>query len=114
MDSKIENLFLFVVAIFISSLSQVLLKKSAGKTYNNKKSEYLNSLVVTAYILFLLSTLLITFAYKDIPISIGAILEITGYFWIAVFGRLFFKERLNKEKLFGLLIIISGIIIFQF
>ena len=78
----------------------------------DKKKEYLNRLVVTAYTLFLFSTLLIAFAYKSLPLSIGAILETTGYIWIAVLGRLFFKERLNKRKCTGLLIIILGIIIF--
>ena len=114
MSNKTESLFLFLAAIFLSSLSQVLLKKSAEKIYADKKKEYLNRLVVTAYTLFLFSTLLIAFAYKSLPLSIGAILETTGYIWIAVLGRPFFKERLNKRKCTGLLIIILGIIIFQF
>lgn len=46
---------ILVGSTLISSLSQVMLKKSAQKTYPSKIREYLNPLVIIAYGLFLVA-----------------------------------------------------------
>ena len=48
----------FLVSVFISSVSQILLKKSADKTYDSKIKEYLNPLVIAAYGMFFCSMLI--------------------------------------------------------
>ena len=58
----------FVFAMFLSvavaSISQVLLKKSALKTYNTVVREYLNPYVISGYGLLFLSMLLTIYAYS--------------------------------------------------
>lgn len=113
MQDKRNYVILFLAAVFISSVSQVMLKKSAEKTYKSRIQEYMNTSVIIAYILFLGSTLLTVTAYKYIPLSMGPILEATGYIWVAAMGMIFLKERMNRKKILGLLMIVGGIIVFN-
>lgn len=106
-------MLLFLTAVFLSSVCQIILKKNAGKEYKSKIREYMNVPVAMAYGLFFLSTLLTLNAYKYVPLSMGPILEGTGYVWVAALGSIFLKEKLNKQKLMGLMLIISGIIVFN-
>ncbi len=103
---------ILLVSVFISSVSQVLLKKSALKTYDSPIKEYLNPLVIFAYALFLGTTLLSVLAYRGIPLSLGPVLEATGYIYVTVFGVLIFKERITRGKLLALALIVAGIAVY--
>lgn len=96
--------------VFVSAISQVILKKAALKTYDSKIKEYINPLVITAYVMFVGTTFLSIYAYKGLPISMGPVLEATSYVYVTVFGLLFFNERLNIKKIIALLFIIVGIV----
>ena len=98
---------------FISAISQVILKKAASKTYENKIREYVNLPVISAYTIFVVATFLGVFAYKVVPLSMGPILEATSYIYITVFGVTIFKERLTKRKVVALITIIAGIIVYS-
>lgn len=101
-----------LLSVFISSVSQVLLKKSALKTYDSPLKEYLNPLVVFAYVLFVGTTLLSVIAYRGIPLSMGPVLEATGYLYVTLFGVLIFKEKMTPRKLLALGLILLGIAIY--
>ena len=113
MNEKILFSLIFVFGVFISSVSQIILKKSAQKEYPNKIREYLNARVIFAYIIFFGATLCSIMAYKVIPLSLGPILESAGYIFVAVLSWLFLKEKITKKKMLGLSIIIIGIIIYS-
>ena len=108
-----KYIILFLSAVFISSVSQIMLKKSANKTYESKLKEYMNPWVIIAYGLFFGATLVTVIAYKYIPLSLGPILESAGYFFVTILGMIFLKEKVGKKKAFGLLIILIGIIVFN-
>ena len=111
--SKTVFYSMFLLAgVFISAISQVMLKKAAQKKYDSWIKEYVNPLVISAYALFFGTTLLSMMAYKVIPLSLGPILEATSYIYITVFGVLLFKEKINKRKLISLGLIIAGIVIY--
>lgn len=99
---------------FIASCSQIVLKKSAEKEYPNKLAEYLNPMVICAYGVFFLASLCPVFAYKRVPLSLGPILEATGYIWVAILGKIFLQEKIGAKKATGLLVIIIGIVIASF
>lgn len=113
MNEKILFSLVFIFGVFISSVSQILLKKSAQVEYGSKIKEYLNPRVIFAYIIFFGATLCSVLAYTKIPLSFGPILESAGYIFVAILSRLFLKERITKKKLIGLSIIIIGIIIYS-
>lgn len=104
---------LLLLGVFISSISQVMLKKSALKTYESKIKEYLNPLVIVAYILFVGTTILSILAYRGIPLSMGPILEATSYIYVTIFGIVLFSEKMNRKKWIALVLIISGIALYS-
>ena len=114
MNEKIVFSLIFLFGVFISSVSQIILKKSANKTYDHWIKEYLNPRVIFAYTIFFGATLCSVWAYTVIPLSLGPILESAGYIFVAFLSWLFLKEKINKQKLIGLSIIILGIIIYSF
>ncbi len=104
---------LFLTAVFITSISQIILKMSANKKHGNIIKEYLNVPVISAYGLFFSATFITVFSYTYLPLSTGVVLGATGYLWVSLFGVLWLKEKINKKKIFGLLLIIVGIFIFH-
>lgn len=101
-----------LLGVFVSAISQVMLKKASQKKYDHWLQEYLNPLVIFAYILFFGTTLLSIVAYRGIPLSMGPILEATSYLYVTVFGVTIFKEKLNWKKLLALLLILCGIAVY--
>jgi len=104
---------LIVLGTFISSVAQVMLKKAALRSYDSKIKEYLNSLVIVAYMIFFGATLLGVLAYKVVPLSMGPVLEASGYIFITVFGVVIFNEKINFEKALALSLIIVGIVVYS-
>lgn len=111
MNIKYAYIGLFLFSVFISSCSQILLKKGANRTYKNIIQEYLNPLVISAYSIFLLSSFLTMYSYKYVPLSIGPMIEAVGYVFVAVLGRIFLKEKINKKMALGMGLILIGIVI---
>lgn len=102
-----------LLGVFVGSISQVMLKKAALKKYDSAIREYLNPMVIFAYVLFVGTTFLSIIAYKGIPLSMGPVLEATSYIYVTIFGITIFKEKMNAGKIFALILIISGIIVFS-
>lgn len=98
---------------FISSVAQVLLKKAAGEKHDSILNEYLNLKVIIAYTIFFCSTFLCIFAYRVVPLSMGPILEATGYIYVTVFGIVIFGEKINRQKILALVLIITGIVVYS-
>ncbi|MBX9033624.1 SMR family transporter [Gordonibacter massiliensis (ex Traore et al. 2017)] len=113
-ESVVLYALIALFGVFVSAISQVMLKKSALKTHDSHLREYLNPLVVFAYALFVASTLLSTLAFRVIPLSMGPILDATGYVYVTAFGVLLFRERLNRRKVLALVLILAGIAIYSF
>ena len=104
---------ILIVSVFVASLSQILLKISANKTYRDRLHEYLNPYVITGYGLLFLSTLLTMVALKNVPLSLSPVIESSSYIFVSLMGYLVLKERFTKRKLLGLLVILVGILVFS-
>lgn len=105
-------MLLILVGTFISSISQVLLKKAAMRQYDSRIKEYLNARVIIAYLIFFGATMLSVIAYRVVDLSLGVVLEATGYVYVMIFGVTIFKETLNLKKIIALIMIIVGILIY--
>ena len=103
---------LLLFGVFISAISQVLLKKAAMKQYASRLQEYLNPQVIFAYVLFVGTTFLSILAYRGIPLNLGPVLETTSYIYVTIFGVTIFREQLTPKKVFALGLIILGIVIY--
>ena len=89
---------ILLLSVFISSVSQIILKKAAGKVYDSTLKEYLNPMVIGAYAMFFCSVILTMIALKYVPLSMSPILESTGYIFVSVMGYFFLKERFSKRS----------------
>ena len=110
----IKFALIMLLGTFIASCSQIILKKAAEKEYPSKIAEYMNPMVIGAYIFFFGASLCSVLGYKGVPLSIGPILEATGYIWVAILGKMFLSEKISPRKALGLVIIIVGIVIAAF
>jgi len=104
---------LVAIGVFLSSCSQILLKKSAQKEHTSKVSEILNKQVIIAYSIFFISVIFNVIALghgvnvKDLPI-----LEALGYVFVPILSLVFLKEAITKKNTWALLVILCGIIVF--
>lgn len=104
----------FLCSVLISSISQILLKKSADRTYDSRLKEYLNPLVIIAYGMFFCSMMITMYCYKYVDVSAGPIFESAGYIFVGVIGYIFLKEKFTAKKIIGMLLIMIGIVVFSF
>ena len=101
-----------LLAVLLSSFSQILLKKSARSKHNSIIKEYLNIYVIGGYGMMLISTLLIIWAYQRLEYKNGPIIESLGFILVMVLSYLFFRERVGLRKILGYTLILFGVIVF--
>lgn len=107
-----KYIILLVLAVLVSSVSQIILKKSASKTYNSIFREYFNLYVITGYGLMVVSTVLVILGLKGVPYKNEPIIESLGYIFVMILSNLILGEKITKKKIIGNLLILSGIIIY--
>ena len=103
----------YLLGVFISAVSQVLLKREALKPHESIVKEYLNPSVIFAYALFFVASLLPIIAYRAIPLSLGPVLEATSYIYVMLFGYFVFHEKITKRKVLAVVLIIGGIVVYS-
>ncbi|MDF2881116.1 MAG: hypothetical protein K0R54_1673 [Clostridiaceae bacterium] len=106
----------FAVAIFsgmLSSFAQILLKKSSEKKAKNLLHEYFNIKVIAAYGITFICMMLTIIAFKGIPYKYGSVLEALTYLYIMILSKLFIGEKITKNRLYGNVLIVIGVIIFS-
>lgn len=104
--------WLYVGAVLIASLSQILLKLSANKQYCTNLKAYINGTTVISYGLFILSIVMVTLALKKIEYKYGTIIESTSYFFVLMGSAMILKEKITKKKVLGVIVVFIGIVIF--
>ena len=104
---------ILLFSVFISSVSQILLKKSAGIKYPSKIREYLNPYVIVGYGLFFGCTIISMYALRVVPLSMSPVLESCGYVFVALMSFAFLKEKFTKRQIIGTVLIILGVIVYS-
>ena len=74
--------------------------------------DYLNLWVIGGYVLMVVSTLCIIFAYQGVDYKNGPVIESLGFVLVMVFGRVFFGEKLSRRKVTGMGMVLAGIAVF--
>lgn len=103
---------ILLFSVFISAFSQVLLKKSALKTYGSFWREYINFYVVPAYAIYFLAVFLDLLALRKVPVSFVPVAEASSYVFVLLFGKVFFNEQFSRKKILAMILILTGIVIF--
>ena len=107
------SILILILSVIIASFAQILLKKSAAKTYGSPIREYLNVYVICGYGMMFLSMFLTILAYEGMEFTNVQIVEATGYVMVLVLSFFFFREKITKRKLLGMLFIFAGIAVYH-
>lgn len=114
MCDKVEFYYFMVVAgVFLCSCSQLMLKKSAVKTHKNILYSMLNWRVFLAYLISFGSLFINILAMsKGVNVKDMPILESSGYIFVPLLSFLVLKEKVTKQLILSMFLIIIGIVIF--
>ena len=107
-----KYMMMMFAATFFSAMSQILLKKSANKEHKSWIYEYLNWRVILAYFIFFSVLLVNTYAYTQVDMKYGAVIDAFTYVFVMILSWLILREKFTKWKLIGNLIIVVGVIIY--
>ncbi len=107
-----KYIIILILSVFISSISQILLKKSATKEHGSLIKEYLNPYVITGYGLLVLSTILTIIGLKGVAYKNQPIIESLGYIFVMILSNRLLGEKITKNKIIGNSLILIGIIIY--
>ena len=111
-NNTIVGSTIILIALLMSAASQVLLKLSAKKEYKNIWEEYFNPLVIIAYGIYFVTTIMSVQALRFIPLTLSTALGTLGQIFVPVMSRLFLREKISKRKGIGMCIIVVGIAVF--
>ena len=95
-----------------TAFSQVLLKQSASKEHKSAIREYLNWRVILAYAIFFGVLMVNTYAFTQVDMKYGAVIDAFSYVFVLLFSFWILKEKITKGKLIGNAIIIVGIVVY--
>ena len=106
------HMIILLISVTIASFSQILLKKSAEKTYSSWIREYLKVYVICGYGMMFVSMFLTIIAYAGMEFTNVQIIEATGYIMVLILSYFFFREKITKRKVLGMLCIFAGIAVY--
>lgn len=111
----INPIYFALIAIFLTSLAQLLLKK--GSVQISKKMEIFQLLanweIIIALFIFLFATMFGVLSLKYMPLNEYYSLSSLSYFIVILLSFTFLRESLTTNKLIGCLIIIFGILVYN-
>ena len=107
-----KYVILLILAVLVSSVSKILLKKSTSKKYSSMFREYFNIYVILGYGLMVISTILVVLGLKNIQYKNQPIIESLGYIFVMFLSNLFLGEKITKKKIIGNFLILFGIIVY--
>jgi len=99
-----------VVATIIGAIGQIVFKR-ASKDLKKSIKFLINPYLITGVILYFLSTALLIFLLQFEKLTILYPLTSLNYIWVLILANRVFKEKINKYKSGGIILIILGIIL---
>lgn len=105
-------MLLMFAGTFFTAFSQILLKQSANKEYSSVIREYLNWRVITAYGIFVGVLLLNTYAYSQVDMKYGAVIDTFSYVFVMLLSYVILHEKLTRRKILGNLLIMTGVFVY--
>ncbi|MCR5799084.1 MAG: multidrug ABC transporter [Lachnospiraceae bacterium] len=106
-------LLLAFIGVIVAAFSQVLLKKGAMRPHISFIRDYLNAPVICGYGLMFVALLASNLSYRGVNYMAIQVIEAVGYILVPILSCVFFKEKLTKNKIIGIIIILAGVLIFN-
>jgi drug/metabolite transporter (DMT)-like permease len=108
--TPLESILLILLASFIGSFGAVFLKAGASRLSNGLRGLVGNYHLALGVALFLLSSYFFVLGLKRGELSVLYPLVSLSYMWTMLWSRLFFKEPFTRRKVYGLGLIVLGIV----
>lgn len=111
----IFSIGLVLLAVFLTGISQVLLKMgSQNKTFfTGFLAPYLNIRTISAYVILLLVTIISTIALIEVPLKLFSAIASLNFVFVVLLSGFILKEKINQGMFVGILIIVSGVMVFN-
>jgi drug/metabolite transporter (DMT)-like permease len=106
-------LIILFTGVIIASFSQIILKKSAGKTYPSRIREYVNPYVITGYSMMFGAVFCSMMSYRGFDYTKVPLMESSAYILVMFLSYFFFKEKITRRKLLGVITIMVGIYVYH-
>lgn len=103
------SIFIGFSIILLTAIGQILLKKSANE---QKGHQFLNGLVITGYIAFLITVFLSYYLMKAIPLKHFIVIMSCSYVVVMIGAIIFLKESITKNRILGTMLIAFGVFVF--
>lgn len=101
------------LAVFVASVSQILLKQSAQTEHKNIIYKFLNWRVILGYALMFGTTIINVFAYRGVELKVTPMIESTGIIWVTILAVFLLGERPTKRAVLSIIVTVIGIIVFS-
>lgn len=111
MKTPFSSILLVFGAAFVGSFGSVFLKAGAGRLHRNLSTLLLNWRLGAGVLMFVASSLLFIAGIRRGELTILYPMVSLGYIFTLLWSRLFFGEPLTRNKLAGLAMILSGIVL---
>ena len=111
----INSITLALMAILLTSLAQLLLKKGSVQIGKRKGTcqIFTNWIIIGALLIFLLATIFSVLTLRQMPLNVFYSLSSLSYFIVIFLSIFLLKEPFSINKLIGCLTIITGILIYN-
>lgn len=104
---------LVVISVLIGSVAQMLLKSSSNTEHRSLLFEYLNWKVIGGYGLMFVSLFVNIFAMsRGVLVKEVSIIESLSYLFVPTLAFFFFNEKINKQKVIAIAVIMVGVVVF--
>ena len=101
---------LVIVSTLLAAFGSLFLKKSS-KEFNLSIKGILNKNLIFGGIIYVLSTLFFIAALRRGEVSILYPITSLSYIWVSIISVLLLKEKMNKFRYIGILLIMIGVIL---
>ncbi len=102
-----------ILSALITALSQIILKKSASKTYKSMIFKYVNPYVLFSYTCYVGVLVLNVFIYTKTDYRFGVVINSVSTVFVMLLSHFILNESLTQKRVAGNIIIICGILIFM-
>lgn len=100
------------LAVFVASVSQILLKQSAQIEHKNVIFKFLNWRVILGYALLFGTTIINVFAYRGVELKVTPMIESTGIIWVTFLAAFWLGEKPSKRTILSIVVTMIGIVVF--
>jgi drug/metabolite transporter (DMT)-like permease len=105
---------MFAGGVVVASFGQLLIKRGANRRLDDGLlASFFDPFVITGYLLMVASTVLSTIALKILPLKTTVSLQPLGFILVVFLSVAFLRERMRRHHVWGMLLILLGIAIFN-